>query len=711
VIPKDGKKSGGLLFLFQKEEPLLPGREVWQVKTIEGHLITLENGNRVGRDNQWKKIQGEQVFHGLWERDQLVLFKTGDKVVFLQEAKGGSGPDDSRSINEIYLKARSGHDGSTSDLVKIAKQSPLALNYLAKIAGDYGRNDAVDGLVEIHRENPAAAIVLADLVRKNNPHAWHALGKVEVEGFVRKMRQEWRLFLESLPQSTSPLTPPSLEDTDRFSLIEEMDGSSISGVESLKLAAQAGNPKAYAALAEEGLKNFHSLAALTALAEGEDLCALNHLAWAAERNGEALEALLHLANKFPTAKEMIQNLNLQPLMNASKTDTPRLALLIRLIPHRSDLRNLLSQVAAGRLAEAAQKDLEVIPILYTAFKDGNRRAGKALKKMALPSFSSGIRSDPKALLLLVRLKEAGNAKAIELLRALAPHELLMTSNEEDSPSRDEFYDVSSRDSLGLGGVFIPLRDKESPSLGQIWTVKSIEGDRVILHEGQKILKRGSFSPIEGEREFRVYKGKSGTIQLKEGDLIHYMGVSGGSGKGDDDKPTKPFQQISTEEKERILALYQNHPSLKSTLDESGWTLEEKRDLIEMILKRASQIELTLANFPTALRTLQKAVWTPDMQYAFLIILVEKAMSQVHRAYQFVPQVVEALMKKNWDREDQYRLLTVLADRSMHADEAYELTHAPRPRDHGMGFSKRYFSHLAERATAVLSRRSSFHLYD
>ena len=32
---------------------------------------------------------------------------------------------------------------------------------------------------------------------------------------------------------------------------------------------------------------------------------------------------------------------------------------------------------------------------------------------------------------------------------------------------------------------------------QIWTVKSIEGDRVILHEESKILKRGSFFSYRG----------------------------------------------------------------------------------------------------------------------------------------------------------------------------------------------------------------------
>ena len=98
------------------------------------------------------------------------------------------------------------------------------------------------------------------------------------------------------------------------------------------------------------------------------------------------------------------------------------------------------------------------------------------------------------------------------------------------------YQVFSTDSKNpIDGFLFPLRGLHGGqhlfSTGEVWDVKSIEGNQITLTNGQKISKGELVSMIKGEKAFRTAEGKSGMVHLKPGDKVVFLPeVKGGSGK-------------------------------------------------------------------------------------------------------------------------------------------------------------------------------------
>ena len=278
---------------------------------------------------------------------------------------------------------------------------------------------------------------------------------------------------------------------------------------------------------------------------------------------------------------------------------------------------------------------------------------------------------------------------------------------EQRSRAEEHYEVASIDVKAPHGLLLPYLRELSPN-GELWEVKSVQGNFITLGQGRRIDSEKRVVELSGDRVFKIIGKSSQVGPLRTGESVAFLpAVRGGSGGKDDDKPTRPFHQISSEEKQRLIEVYQEHPDVKVILDGSGWTLEEKRDLIDLLSKRAGNLEEALMNLPTALRSLQNAGWAQDMQMALLTILAAKARTQVHRAYQKIPHLIESLQRKFWEVEEQYRLLAVMADRSgMHVDEAYEkllpALEALEITNWSLKNKYRFFHFLVERVGSVVA---------
>ena len=534
VVSADPNRSfHGLLIPSSKKEIPLPGSEIWEVKAVEGTTIILKNGRKVITERLREWLLGDKVLQLSDSTDAVPSLQPGDEVIFKYGIGGGSGSDEFRRINDLYLKTYNGDMPSFRKLANEAKTNSHAVDYLQKLA-ENDHPEAVPGLFAAHRHNPDAAFALVVLARKNKTGHWAVLKNIRVEAFVGKAREEWNRFVVSLGRDQATLSWVPLEDTDRFNLIEETKPSEISGLDALKAAALAGNAKAYSALAEEGLTNFHALSLLKSMAEKRDGRALNKLGWMAERNREALEGLLQLAKEDLAAADLLKDLDLKNLRDAAKNDTKILALLIRLSAHRPELPSKLALFPAYRLAEAAEKEPEALRVLFDGFSKGGSWYGKVLKEVEALLLAQEMTRDPLAgLLLLYELNAAGNPKAFHILKSLDPQRL--GQGVEDSPPAkskvertetipDEHYEVFS---VGyrerMEGVLFPLKNpSDIGSGGEIWTVKAIEGDLVILHQGQEYTRQGETKTLKGERRFQVISGTRKAYELGIGQQVVFI---------------------------------------------------------------------------------------------------------------------------------------------------------------------------------------------
>ncbi len=630
-------------------QPLASSGGVWKVRSV-GHDRILLSG-----------AKGERSFKPIWGLGVRAPIQAGDRVLFKPGVSGGSGSEgDVKRLNQIFLKAYVGETGAFEELVQHARSSPVALDYLIRLAVN-GHPDAVSqGLLAVQRENPEAGFALVDLARKNNRDAWAAMKKLDVKYFVLKAREEWRLYVKSLSRAGTPLAPAALEDTDRFSLIEEWNRSSIGGIEALKLAAQAGNDSAYAALSEEGFLNFQAVTALAELAL-KDARALDGLSWLAERNREALDALLRLLPENPAALDSIRYLDLKRLLDAAKNDPLALANYARLMPYRTEVRGKLSLFPVIQLARAADQDREALKVFCRAFRGGDAWIGKILKKVNAMALGEKTQQDPLAFFLLSDMSAAGNHRATSILKKLDPYVLSLLEEENakpnlsTSPIPDEYYEFFSTDPRMPNGILVPLKAvDQAPGWGETWEVKSLVGDTVTL-------QRSKQGPTAEEKILRLVPGKSGTLQLKSGKAVALIAsVRGGSG---DDSSTRPFQQISAEEKQQLLELYQKHPGLRAQMDESGWTLRDKRDFFALLLATAHSPELALRNLPAAFHGLLKAGWSYEHQSLLLATLAQKAKDNVAWAYGSLPLILMQMRSTNWTEEEQFHVLHLLAEKT------------------------------------------------
>jgi hypothetical protein len=193
----------------------------------------------------------------------------------------------------------------------------------------------------------------------------------------------------------------------------------------------------------------------------------------------------------------------------------------------------------------------------------------------------------------------------------------------------------------------------------------------------------------------------------EGDVVYLLpAISGGSGKNGGDRPTRPFERISPEEKQKLLELYKEHPEIREVLDESGWTLSEKRNFFEHLLQRVGQDPKRYLGMAKALQALQAAGWSYDSQYYFIPHLAELAGHQSDWAYRSLDKATRALKILQPDPGMQFRLLYGIVERSAaYAGQAFEnLPGAIRALDITGWKAERKFrflSFLSERAGNVL----------